>query len=78
MNPDDGQASSRRRRYLIAATSAVGALGLAWAAVPFLKSMLPSERARAVGGPIEVDFSKLEPGSQITVPWRSKPIWILN
>ena len=78
MDPEKDQAPSRRRRYLIGATGVVGALGLAWAAVPFLKSMLPSERALAVGGPIEVDFSKLEPGSQITVPWRSKPIWILR
>ncbi len=78
MSQDNDRPDPRRRRYLIAATSAVGALGLGWAAVPFLKSMLPSERALALGGPIEVDFSKLEPGSQITVKWRSKPIWVLR
>ncbi len=78
MNRDNGQPDSRRRRYLIGATGVVGTLGLAWASVPFLKSLLPSERALAQGGPVEVDFSKLEPGSQMTVQWRSKPIWILR
>jgi len=34
-----------KRRFLIAATSVVGAAGAAVAAVPFVTSMLPSERA---------------------------------
>jgi len=69
---------SRRRRFLIGATTAVGALGLAYSMVPFVKSMLPSEGARLAGGPQEVDFSKLEPGAQLTIPWRGMPIWILR
>lgn len=48
------------------------------AAVPFVASMLPSERAKAAGAPVEVDISKLEPGQMMTVEWRGKPVWIIN
>ncbi len=67
-----------KRRFLIAATSVVGGLGAAAVAVPFVTSMLPSERAKAAGAPVEVDVSKIEPGAMITVEWRSKPVWIVN
>jgi ubiquinol-cytochrome c reductase iron-sulfur subunit len=40
--------------------------------------MLPSERAKAAGAPVEADISKIEPGSMITVEWRGKPVWIVN
>jgi ubiquinol-cytochrome c reductase iron-sulfur subunit len=40
--------------------------------------MLPSERAKAAGAPVEVDISKLEPGQMMTVEWRGKPVWIIN
>jgi len=46
--------------------------------VPFLSSLLPSERAKAAGAPVEVDISKLEPGQMMTVEWRGKPVWIIN
>jgi ubiquinol-cytochrome c reductase iron-sulfur subunit len=67
-----------KRRFLIAATSVVGGLGAATVAVPFVTSMLPSERAKAAGAPVEVDISKLEEGALMTVEWRSKPVWIVN
>ena len=66
------------RRRLILATAAVGGAGAITAMVPFLSSMLPSERAKAAGAPVEVDVSKLMPGQMITVEWRGKPVWILN
>jgi len=40
--------------------------------------MLPSERAKAAGAPVEVDISKLAPGQMMTVEWRGKPVWIIN
>jgi ubiquinol-cytochrome c reductase iron-sulfur subunit len=46
--------------------------------VPFVSSLLPSERAKAAGAPVEVDISKLEPGQMLTVEWRGKPVWIIN
>jgi len=51
-----------KRKFLINATAATGAVGVAAVAVPFVGSMLPSERAKAAGAPVEVDVSKLEPG----------------
>jgi len=66
------------RRRLIVATAAVGGAGAVTAMVPFLSSMLPSERAKAAGAPVEVDISNLAPGQLITVEWRGKPVWIFN
>ncbi|MDZ4141676.1 MAG: ubiquinol-cytochrome c reductase iron-sulfur subunit [Methylotenera sp.] len=66
-----------KRNFLIA-TSAVGAVGCAAAAVPFVLSMTPSERAKAAGAPVEVDVSKIAPGTMVTVEWRGKPVWIIN
>lgn len=66
------------RRRLIIATAAVGGAGAVTAVVPFVSSMLPSERAKAAGAPVEVDVSNLAPGQMITVEWRGKPVWIFN
>jgi ubiquinol-cytochrome c reductase iron-sulfur subunit len=66
------------RRRLIVATAAVGGIGAVTALVPFLSSMLPSERAKAAGAPVEVDVGNLAPGQLITVEWRGKPVWIFN
>jgi ubiquinol-cytochrome c reductase iron-sulfur subunit len=66
------------RRRLIVATAAVGGVGAVATLVPFVSSMLPSERAKAAGAPVEVDISKLEPGQMMTVEWRGKPVWIIN
>lgn len=66
------------RRRLIVATAAVGGVGAVAALVPFVSSLLPSERAKAAGAPVEVDMSKLEPGQMMTVEWRGKPVWIIN
>jgi len=66
------------RRRLVVATAAVGGAGALVALVPFLSSMLPSERAKAAGAPVEVDVGKLELGQMMTVEWRGKPVWIIN
>ena len=68
----------RRRRLLTAATSVVGAVGAAYVAVPFVASMSPSARARAIGAPVEAEIGGLEPGQQMTVKWRGKPVWIVR
>ncbi|MEK9940828.1 MAG: ubiquinol-cytochrome c reductase iron-sulfur subunit N-terminal domain-containing protein, partial [Methylotenera sp.] len=60
-----------KRNFLIA-TSAVGAIGCAAVAVPFVASMTPSERAKAAGAPVEVDISKIEPGTMLTAEWRGQ------
>ena len=67
-----------RRRFLITATSVAGGIAsVAWA-TPFILSMMPSERAKAAGAPVEVDISKLEPGMLLLVEWRGKVVWILS
>ena len=71
-----GQPDSARRRALVAATTAVGGIGVAVATVPFIGSMLPSEKAKAAGAPVEVDITGLAPGALTTVEWRGKPLWI--
>jgi len=66
------------RRRLIVATAALGGAGGLVALVPFVSSMLPSERAKAAGAPVEVDIGSIAPGQAVTVEWRGKPVWILN
>ena len=68
----------KRRRLLTASTAVVGATGVVAAAWPFIASWQPSERARAADAPVVVDVSKIEPGAQITVEWRGKPVWVLR
>lgn len=67
-----------RRRFLIRATTVVGAVGVAAVSVPFIMSWSPSERAKNAGAPVTFDFSKLEPGRQVTVEWRSQPVFVLR
>ena len=67
-----------KRNFLITATACTGAIGAAAMAVPFVGSMLPSERAKAAGAPVEVDISKIKPGEIMTAEWRGKPVWIIN
>jgi len=67
-----------RRRFLTATVSVVGGVGAVAAAVPFVAAWQPSERARALGAPVEVDVSKMEPGQLLTVEWRGKPVWVLR
>ena len=67
-----------KRRFLIGATGVVGGVGAVAAAVPFVMSFFPSERAKAAGAPVEVDISKLEPGQKIDVEWRGKVCWIVQ
>jgi ubiquinol-cytochrome c reductase iron-sulfur subunit len=74
----DGEVDLSRRKFLTAATAATGAVGVAFAAVPFLASWKPSERARALGAPTEVDLSKLEPGQMGTFSWRKQPIYVVK
>lgn len=69
--------SPARRQWMMATAGAGGALALT-AIVPFVSSLMPSERALAAGAPVEVDIGKLAPGEMMVVEWRGKPVWILN
>jgi len=74
----NGDVSHGRRRFLVGATAAVGGVGIVGAAVPFVASWNPSAKAEAAGAPVTVNIEKVEPGQQITVAWRGKPVWIIR
>ncbi len=67
-----------RRRFLTATTAVVGAAGVAGAAVPFIKSWLPSAQAKLSGAPVTADISALQEGQRLTFEWRGQPIWIVK
>lgn len=67
-----------RRRMLIGSTAAVGAVGAVFVATPFVKSWNPSAKAKAAGAPVTADLSNLEPGQQMVVEWRGKPVWVVR
>ena len=69
---------NKTRRNLVVATSVAGGVAGVAAAVPFVASMLPSERARAAGAPVETDISRLAPGELAVIEWRGKPVWIIR
>jgi ubiquinol-cytochrome c reductase iron-sulfur subunit len=66
------------RRNWIGIACGAGAVGTGFAAVPFVSSFAPSERAKAAGAAVEVDIGNLKPGEMQTVEWRGKPVWILK
>jgi len=67
-----------RRKFLISATSAVGAVGVAGAVVPFISAFNPSAAAEAAGAPAVADIGKLAPGEMIIVEWRGTPIYVVK
>ena len=67
-----------RRKFLTSATIGVGAVGAVLAAVPFVASWQPSERAKALGVPTEFDLSKLDTGQMAIVLWRKQPIYVVR
>jgi ubiquinol-cytochrome c reductase iron-sulfur subunit len=67
-----------RRRFLTQAAVAAGAAGAGFLAIPYVSSMSPSAKAQAMGAPVEVDVSKLEPGQRVIVLWRGKPVWVVR
>lgn len=66
------------RRSWVMITCGAGAVGGIAAAVPFVASLTPSDRARAAGAPVEVDIGALKPGEKMVVEWRGKPVWVLR
>ena len=73
----DTPVDASKRTWLIASGCA-GAVGAGFAAVPFVSSFEPSERAKAAGAAVEVDISAIKPGTKLTVEWRGKPVWIVR
>src|SRR5688572_23330823 len=74
----DNELDEGKRRFLLTTTTLASGVAAGAAAVPLVASMLPSERAKAAGAPVEVDVSRLEPGQKMVVEWRGKPVWIVR
>lgn len=67
-----------RRRLLGTGLKLMGCLGAACAVIPLISSLKPNKKILTANQPIDIDLSHLEPGQQMTVQWRGKPIWILR
>lgn len=76
--PPPSAATDPERRLWLTACAALGTAAASGVAVPLVSSLAPSERARAMGAPVEVDLSGLAPGDMQVVEWRGKPVWILR
>ena len=74
---EHGHKNITRRRFLAAATSAVGAVVAGMVAVPLVDSLEPTAAAEAASS-TTVDLTPIEPGMQVTVPWQKKPVIIIN
>jgi ubiquinol-cytochrome c reductase iron-sulfur subunit len=77
----DPEAVNKERRYfLIGASAFTGAIGIGFAAVPFVRSWSPSAKAKAAGAPVSIDVSKLRPGEMLgpTPAWRGKPVFVVS
>jgi len=70
-----GGEGTSRRDFLYLATGAVGAVGVAAAAWPFIDSMNPAADTLALAS-IDVDLGPIAEGQSITVTWRGKPVFI--
>ena len=67
-----------RRKFLITATSVLGAGAVVGVSIPFVAAFNPSEKAKAAGAPARADISKLEKGEMMLVEWRGIPIYIIR
>jgi len=74
----DKNVQPTRRDFLYIATASVGAVGVAATLVPLINQMNPDAGTLAAGGPVDLDLSKVEPGQQVVVRWRSRPIFVIN
>jgi len=71
-------AGDPERRFWLMTTAAAGGVAVMATTIPFVSSFAPSERARAAGGPVEVEVSDIPPGGVKTVEWRGKPVWLVR
>jgi ubiquinol-cytochrome c reductase iron-sulfur subunit len=68
-------ADTNRRDFLYIATGAVGAVGAALAAWPFISQMNPDASVLALAS-IEIDLAPIAEGQSVTVKWRGNPVFI--
>ena len=64
-----------RRDFLYVATASAGAVATGAAVWPLVNQMNPSADVQALAS-IEVDVADMEVGTQLTVKWRGKPVFV--
>ena len=71
-----GKAS--RRDFLYVATAAFGAVGAVASLIPMISQMNPDASTLAAGGPVDLDLSKVAPGQQVVLRWRTRPVFVTH
>ncbi len=67
-----------RRDFLKLVTGAGAAIGTAAIAWTLIDSMEPARDVIAAGAPIDLDIASIQPGQQVIIRWRGKPILVVN
>ncbi len=67
-----------RRRFLTTTATVVGGAGAIATSWPFISTMTPSAKTKAIGAPVEVDIGEMKPGDLKIEKWQGKPVWILR
>ena len=67
-----------RRGFLRLSLAGLGSVATFFGSIPFIKSFLPSARARALGNPIDVDLSTIKPGSVGAYLYRGQTMLVLH
>ena len=73
-----GPINKSRRNTVIAVAAVPGVITGAAIVAPLVASLAPSERAKAAGGPVEVDIARLKPGEKRDVEWRGRVVWVMR
>ena len=77
-HPETDVVGETRRDFLVLLAEAIAGVGATIAIWPFISSMNRARDVIAAGAPVEIDIAKVQPGQQITVLWRSRPVFILH
>ena len=73
--PTGGHGDPTRRDFLMVATGALGAVGVAATAWPFINNLNPAADTLALST-VEVNVQPIAVGQAVTVKWRGKPLFI--
>ena len=73
--PTGGHGDPTRRDFLMVATGALGAVGVAAVAWPFINNLNPAADTLALST-VEVNVQPIAVGQAVTVKWRGKPLFI--
>jgi ubiquinol-cytochrome c reductase iron-sulfur subunit len=70
-----GHGDPTRRDFLMVATGALGAVGVAATAWPFINNLNPAADTLALSS-VEVNVQPIAVGQAVTVKWRGKPLFV--